>query len=402
VVTLASALPVAAVFALAAALLPSVPAPGTPAEFFSSERRREAAFVAGSEAALVGMAAAAVGSGRLAASDFVTFFPDRDGLGDGPPSAPELSGAARLGASAAGALKAVLPLALVLIITLVFLLKDRLRDVDEIFLGLAFAVIGLFLFDFGMQSGLSSLGTQAGASLPQAYERSSRPDRAVTLEGIRASDAFRASGGGEYVWMDGRGGPKPVPFDRSAWNEATGDYRYVPVELPVFDAWGERAGYAAVLAFVFILGFGATLAEPSLAALGTTVEDLTTGTYKRTTLVSMVAVGVGVGLAVGFAAILFKLPLSWALGIPYAAALVMTAFSSEEFAAIAWDSAGVTTGPITVPLVIATGLGIGGRSGAAASFGVVAAASVFPVVAVLASGLIKAARARSAFASVAE
>ncbi len=405
VVTLASAIPVAAVFALAAALLPMVPPSGDPASFFSAGERERAVFVAGSEEALVGMAAGAVRSGSLAASDFVELFPDRDPLGDaaGEVAAPSLS--EHLAASAASALKAVLPLALVLIVTLVFLLRDRLQGADAILLGLSFAVFGMFLFSFGMEKGLSAMGAQAGASLPRAYERTERPDRAVTLTGIGEEDVFRASGPagvGEYVWMDGREGPSPVPFDRDAWNPATGEYRYVPIERAVFDAWGEYAGYAAALAFVFILGFGATLAEPSLAALGATVEDLTTGTYKKSALVMMVGIGVGFGMAFGFASILFKLPLSWVLGVPYAAALLLTSFSSEDFAAIAWDCAGVTTGPVTVPLVIATGLGIGGRSGAASSFGVVAAASVFPIVTVLASGLWKASRARSAFVASAE
>jgi len=90
------------------------------------------------------------------------------------------------------------------------------------------------------------------------------------------------------------------------------------------------------------------------------------------------------------------------LGVPYALALVLTAFAPEDFAAIAWDSAGVTTGPITVPLVIATGLGIGGHAGVASSFGVVAAASVFPVVAVLGSGLWRTVQARSALAAMSQ
>jgi hypothetical protein len=77
-------------------------------------------------------------------------------------------------------------------------------------------------------------------------------------------------------------------------------------------------------------------------------------------------------------------------------ALMLTWFSSEEFSAIAWDAAGVTTGPVTVPLVIATGLGLG--AGASVSFGVVAAASVFPVLAVLVSGLANEARARRSVA----
>lgn len=404
VVTLASALPVAAVFALAAALLPMVPPAGGAPAFFSAEERPRALFVAGSEARLGQLAAEAVASGALSAAEFGALFPDGPVVVDDEESGRRPGLPAQLASSAAAALKAVLPLALVLIVTLVFLLKDRLRDVDGMLLGLAFAMIGMFLFGFGMENGLSALGQQAGVSLPRAYERTERPDRAVTLEGVSDGDVFRAAGAdgaGEYIWMDGRDGPRAIPFDRSLWDEATGTYRHVPVERAVFDALGEYAGYAAALVFVFILGLGATLAEPSLAALGATVEELTTGTYKRSALVAMVGIGVGLGMAAGFAGILFRIPLAWILGVPYAVAIVLTLFSAEDFAAIAWDSAGVTTGPVTVPLVIATGLGIGGRSGAVSSFGVVAAASVFPVVAVLASGLIKAARARSAFAAAA-
>lgn len=398
VVTLASALPVAAVLALAAALLPMVPSPTEATAFFSEAERGRAIFVAGSEEALAEMAASAVSSGELGAGDYAAAF------GEAPAHA--IPAAVIIGGGMLdylfSALKAVMPLVLVLVVTLVFLLRDKLRDVDEIVLGLCFAVVGMFLFGYGMDKGLAELGRQAGRSLPRAYEATQREDRAVVLRGIEADDPFTAVGAdsaAEYVWMDGRDGPTAIPFDRSAWDEATGEYRYVPVDRPVFARWGEYGGLAAVLAFVFVLGFGATLAEPSLQALGATIEDLTTGTYKGSTLVKAVALGVGVGMAVGFAAILWDLPLAWVLGVPYALALILTAFSSEDFAAIAWDSAGVTTGPITVPLVIATGLGIGPRGAAISSFGVVAAASVFPIVAVLLSGLARRARSRAAWRS---
>ncbi len=76
------------------------------------------------------------------------------------------------------------------------------------------------------------------------------------------------------------------------------------------------------------------------------------------------------------------------IGIPYAAALLLSLVSSEEFVSVAWDSAGVTTGPVTVPLVLAAGLGVGEVSGTAGSFGVVALASVYPVITVLLTGLV--------------
>ncbi len=77
----------------------------------------------------------------------------------------------------------------------------------------------------------------------------------------------------------------------------------------------------------------------------------------------------------------------WILVGAYGVTLFLTIFSDEEFTAIAWDSAGVTTGPITVPLVIATGVGIGAQAGVADSFGVIASASVFPILTVLLSGI---------------
>ncbi len=419
VVTLASALPVAAVFALAAALLPLVPPPGAykgdASAFFSAGNRGAAAFVAGSDEALASLASEALAAGDLSRSDYDAFAAAIPGAGpgdDGAPPRPSEPGAessavapSALVANASAALKAVLPLALVLVLTLVILLRDRLTDLDTIGLGLAFAVVGMFLFSLGMEKGLSALGAEAGRSLPRAYERTERLDKAVTLRGVSPADVWTAAGPEgltAYVWMDAADGPVAVPFDEGSYDEQSQAYRYVPVEHALFSAWGRAGGYVAVLAFVFLLGFGATLAEPSLSALGTTVEDLTTGTYKKATLVAMVGLGVGLGMISGFSTILFDLPLSWMLGVPYALALLLTVFAPEDFAAIAWDCGGVTTGPVTVPLVIAAGLGIGGSTGALSSFGVVAASSVYPIVAVLASGLWKSMQARRAFAAQAE
>ena len=83
----------------------------------------------------------------------------------------------------------------------------------------------------------------------------------------------------------------------------------------------------------------------------------------------------------------YDLPLA-ALLIPgYLAAAVLTAVSSEEFVNIAWDSAGVTTGPVTVPLVLALGLGLGGAIGAVDGFGILSMASIGPILSVLTTGL---------------
>jgi hypothetical protein len=97
--------------------------------------------------------------------------------------------------------------------------------------------------------------------------------------------------------------------------------------------------------------------------------------------------GVAVGIVLGLARIIFDLPLAWLLLPPYLLAVVFTFLSSEEFVNIAWDSAGVTTGPVTVPLVLAMGLGIGDAVQVVEGFGMLAMASIGPILSVLGTGL---------------
>jgi hypothetical protein len=181
---------------------------------------------------------------------------------------------------------------------------------------------------------------------------------------------------------DQAGGLVPGAFTRI---EAMG-------ESPLY---GFAVGVAVAVLFGWLLGFGATLAEPALNALGTTVETLTNGAFSKSLLMYSVSVGVGIGIAVGVAKIIFDFPLTYLLVPGYAVALLLTALSSEEYVNVAWDSAGVTTGPVTVPLVLAMGLGFGKAVGAVEGFGVLAAASLFPVMAVLATGLLIEWRARA-------
>tara|TARA_R110002111_G_scaffold120709_1_gene184014 strand:- start:26 stop:553 length:528 start_codon:yes stop_codon:yes gene_type:complete len=158
-------------------------------------------------------------------------------------------------------------------------------------------------------------------------------------------------------------------------------------EGPLF----ETAFYGKALAIVFgfFLGYGATLAEPALNALGNSVEKITVGAFRKSLLIQSVAVGVGLGIAFGVLKIAYGIPLAYLLVPPYVVLMVLTWFSSEEFVNFGWDSAGVTTGPITVPLVLAMGLGIGANvPGAADGFGILALASVGPIITVLTVGFI--------------
>ncbi len=93
------------------------------------------------------------------------------------------------------------------------------------------------------------------------------------------------------------------------------------------------------------------------------------------------------GITLGVAKLVFDFNLMYILVPGYVIAVILTAMSSEEFVNIGWDSAGVTTGPVTVPLVLAMGLGLGGAVQAVEGFGILAAASIAPIVAVLALGV---------------
>jgi hypothetical protein len=139
--------------------------------------------------------------------------------------------------------------------------------------------------------------------------------------------------------------------------------------------------------FAWILGFGATLAEPALNALGSTVQNMTNGSFKKSMLMYSVALGVATGIMLGVTKLIFNYNLLYILIPGYVIAVVLTLISSEEFVNIGWDSAGVTTGPVTVPLVLAMGLGFGGAVNAVEGFGVLAAASIAPICAVLALGV---------------
>lgn len=391
VVTFASALPVLAVFGVALWLAPSFPEPGSAEAFFSPENREAALRVAsGDEDALRALGAEALGDEAWAECFG----------GEKPAPAGAAGGGELLRASAGDAAKAILPLVALLLATLLFVVREKIPHGREVALGVAFALGGMTLFNAGLSSGLDALGTQAGASLPRAWEATERPDKAVVFEGVEEGMLVRAArtdGGEERYLAVSRGGAADgaelVPFREERFDRAARRFTWVPTDAPV--AGGRGWGYVLALFFAFALGVGATMAEPALNALGVTLEEMTAGTYRRSFLIACVALGVGAGMVLGFGRILFGLNLAWLLGGGYAVALALTWFSGEDIAAIAWDSAGVTTGPITVPLVIATGLGIGSVSGVPEAFGVVAMASVCPIVSVLAAGLWVAARRRA-------
>lgn len=266
----------------------------------------------------------------------------------------EIIAAARLAASAAPeapawydstpgvevvlGLRATLPLILFLGVVLKFLLREPFREPFILSYGLILAVLGMIVFNLGLTYGLAKLGGQSGGLVPAAF---------ISVAGVDNSPLFLYAG-----------------------------------------------GLAVALIFAFLLGLGATLAEPALNALGMTVENLTQGVFKKSMLMYAVAGGVGAGITLGLVKIIFDLPLAWMLIPGYLLAACLTFLSSEEFVNVAWDSAGVTTGPITVPLVLAMGLGFANAVGAMEGFGILALASICPILSVLVTGLWVSARAK--------
>jgi hypothetical protein len=351
------------------------------------------------------MAEKAVYSGDLSQSEFALCFPDHTiGKQEAPATlsvfAPQL-----LMNYLKAALFAVLPLALVLIAAITLVARDRILNSDIAVLGILFAAFGMFALNLGMTGGITALSSQAGASLKHTYTETLHMNKAVTVTGVDSHSFITIPGedGPEtYIWIAEEKGPvieKVVP------EMLSGDqYTHIPVKNAMFEDLGIIGSYLVILGIVFILGFLAIFAEPALAVTASAVEEMTTGTFKRSKLVLLAAIGVGGGMAIGFARILFSnmLPsggihLSWILVPCYGLALILTIFAPEDFSSIAWDVAGIATGPIAVPIIITTGLGLGNDSlRADGAFGIVATASVFPIIAILVSGIIDTARSKQA------
>lgn len=290
------------------------------------------------------------------------------------------------------AAQAILLLGIPMILVLLIILREKLPKPDETFLGLMFAILGMGIFSIGIVFGLDKLGSQVGKKLPSSFTQIKLEDDKKTISNFDKSvvqTALTNEGEKESFFYTKEGADyKSIPYNDEDYNAATGQLVYVPTTGPLFGVKGGLGGIMVVLIFAFIMGYGATLAEPALNALGLTVEELTVGTFKKSLLMQAVALGVGVGIAMGVAKIIWNIPLVWMMAPPYVLLLIFTKFSTEEFVNIGWDSAGVTTGPITVPLVLAMGLGISQQVGVVEGFGILSMASVCPILSVLTVGLV--------------
>lgn len=230
-----------------------------------------------------------------------------------------------------GSLRDLLPILLVILFFQYFVLQQALPNVGQLLLGVVFVILGLTFFIHGLEQGLFPIGE----SMAHAFARK-----------------------GSVFWL---------------------------------------------LCFAFCLGFGTTVAEPALiavadeaanvAATGQMIESSAAAKAQYATgLRFTVAFSVGLAIVLGVLRILKGWPIQWLIIGGYVLVVIMTFFAPEEIIGIAYDSGGVTTSTITVPLVTALGVGLAssiqGRNPMIDGFGLIAFASLTPIIFVMAYGMV--------------
>ena len=226
----------------------------------------------------------------------------------------------------------VLPIAVFLFAFQWFVIGGRMPNGRRIAVGFLFVVLGLGLFLVGLEQTLFPLGRLMAEQL-------THPD--FVSDGVPAADA-------DLGWH----------------------------------------GYAWVYLFALSIGFSAALAEPALIAVAMKANTVSGGAIGVWGLRVSVAIGVGIGVALGCFRIITGLPLHYFIGALYLVVIVQTAIAPKLIVPLAYDSGGVATSTVTVPLIAALGLGLAdavpGRSVLLDGFGLVAFACLFPIISVLA------------------
>jgi hypothetical protein len=146
--------------------------------------------------------------------------------------------------------------------------------------------------------------------------------------------------------------------------------------------------YYWVYLFAFCIGFSTTIAEPSLIAVAIKANDVSGGAIGVWGLRLSVALGVAIGISLGCYRIVVGDPIHWYIIVGYVIVVIQTFFAPKLIIPLAYDSGGVTTSTVTVPLVAALGLGLSetvpGRNPLIDGFGLIAFASLFPIMSVMA------------------
>ncbi len=236
----------------------------------------------------------------------------------------------------------VLPIAVILFGFQVLVLRRPVPNLKRVLLGFFYVLIGLAFFLEGLELALFPLGKAMAQQLTD-------PAFLSRLEGGHA---------GPLHWSD----------------------------------------YYWVYLFAFAVGFATTIAEPALLAVALKANEVSGGAIGVWGLRSSVALGVAIGLVLGTWRIVTGHPIHWFIIGGYVVVVIQTVFAPRLIVPLAYDSGGVTTSTVTVPLVAALGLGLAthvpGRSPVLDGFGLIAFASLFPMMTVMAHAQIAQWRAR--------
>ena len=183
-----------------------------------------------------------------------------------------------------------------------------------------------------------------------------------------------------------------------------GDIMAKQLTDPTFVGGGKSAAaltwsdYLWVYAFAAAIGFATTIAEPSLIAVALKASSVSGGAISVWGLRLTVALGVAIGVSLGTFRIVTGTPLHFYIAAGYVIVVFQTIYANKDLVPLAYDSGGVTTSTVTVPLVTALGLGLAstipGRNTVIDGFGLIAFASLFPMMSVLAYGQISSWRRR--------
>ena len=251
-----------------------------------------------------------------------------------------------LGNSLLATLRDVLPLLAIIAIFQFIVLRRPLLNVPRLVWGIAFVLVGLSLFLMGLELALFPLGDEMADQLSRLHDEEENP---VTSTGTVESAS------------DGR--EKFVAQTRGVWE------------------------YYWTYLFAFAIGVSTTIAEPALIAVALKAEEVSGGTIRSWGLRMAVALGVGIGVSVGTLRIVLGWPLPYFILTGYVVVTVQTFLAPKQIVPLAFDSGGVTTSTVTVPLVAALGLGLAtrvpGRDPVIDGFGLIAFASLIPVITVV-------------------
>lgn len=165
-----------------------------------------------------------------------------------------------------------------------------------------------------------------------------------------------------------------------------------PIGKNLSNEFAKKGSLPLLMIFGFSLGFATVIAEPALIAVASQAETISEGRVNGLTLRLLVAISVGLVVALGVVRIALGHSLHWYMIIGYLTVVCVTFFAPEEIVGLAYDSGGVTTNIVTVPLIAALGIGLAvslrGRNALIHGFGLVALAVMVPMISVQVYGIL--------------